>query len=111
MADVRSVQVDEVEGLRAGGALLLDVRESDEFDGGHAPHAVHVALSEVPDHLDDFDPNQLIVCICRSGGRSGRAAKFLAEQGYLTANCEGGMLAWAEAGLDMVAHAGEPFVR
>ena len=111
MTDVQSVQVDEVNSLTANGALLLDVRETEEFESGHAPQAVHVALSDVPDHLGDFDSNQLIVCVCRSGGRSGRAAKFLAEQGYLVANCEGGRLAWAEAGLDMVAHAGEPFVQ
>jgi rhodanese-related sulfurtransferase len=92
------------------GALMLDVREDNEWDAGRAPDAVHVALSEVPDHLDRLARDRLIVCVCRSGVRSSRAGKFLIEQGYEAVNLEGGMIAWAGEGELLEADSGEPAV-
>lgn len=98
---VRDVDVAEAFSLVEGEAILLDVRQLDEFDAGHAPMATLVPLSELPDHLDELPRDALIVCVCRSGGRSKRAALFLAEQGFDVANVEGGMLAWASADLPL----------
>jgi len=69
-----------------------------------------VALSDLPDHVGDFDPARPIICVCRSGARSARAATFLLEQGLPASNLEGGMMAWDAAGAPMVADAGEPVV-
>ncbi len=104
------VALNEAVSLISDGALLVDVREDDEFSNGRSADAVHIRLSELPDRLDELPRDRQIVCTCRSGGRSGRATEFLLAQGFDVVNLEGGMLAWQEAGIPMVADAGEPFV-
>ena len=98
MADVVNVDVANAQALVESGALLLDVREPNEWEAGRAPGATHIPLMELSDHLDDLDTSRTIVCVCRSGGRSARAATFLLEQGFDAVNLEGGMTAWAQAG-------------
>ena len=96
MTTPRQVSASEALDLHVQGAMLLDVREVNEFEAGHAPRAVHVPLSELPDQLHLLPTNRLIICVCRSGGRSTRASEFLAEKNFDVANLDGGMLAWAE---------------
>ena len=110
MTETRNVSVAEALTLLNEGALLLDVREDNEWESGRAPDATHVALNEVPDHLDEFSKDRLIVCVCRSGARSGRAAKFLVEQGRDAVNLEGGMLAWNAEGEPIVGDIDEPTI-
>lgn len=89
-------------------AVVLDVREQDEWDAGHAPGAVHIPLAELPSRLDelpDTDDAALAV-VCRSGGRSSRAVAWLSQQGFDVANLVGGMRAWQGAGKPLVAEAG-----
>ena len=83
-------------------AVLLDVREDDEWAAGHAPDAQHVPMNEVPARLAELPDADPLYVICRSGGRSGRVAGFLARQGRSVVNVEGGMQAWAAAGRAMV---------
>lgn len=80
--------------LLDGDAVLLDVREEHEWEAGHAPMATWIPLAELPDHLDDLPRERRIVCVCRSGVRSLRAAHFLQESGFDALNLSGGMLAW-----------------
>lgn len=110
MTTIRNVSVDEAVELVEGGALLLDVREESEWEQGRAPQATHVALADVPDRLDELDKGRVIVCVCRSGGRSARAGQFLAEQGFDVVNLAGGMTAWAEQDQPLVADGDEPSV-
>jgi rhodanese-related sulfurtransferase len=105
---IRNLDVDEAVAELGAGAFLLDVRERDEWLAGHATLATHVALSEVPDRLDELPRDRTIVCVCRAGGRSARAAAFLAEQGFATANLEGGMQAWAAQHYPLSADGAEP---
>ncbi len=87
------------------GVRLVDVREQHEFNAelGHAEGATLVPLGTVPGAVDDWNPNEDIVLICRSGGRSGQAAAWLASQGFKRAmNMTGGMIAWNQAGLPVV---------
>ena len=94
-------------------AVLLDVREQDEWDAGHAPGAVHIPLGELParlDELPDTDAGTLAVT-CRGGGRSSRAVAWLSQQGFDVANLDGGMRAWQGAGKPLVADSGDPDVR
>lgn len=105
-----NVDVAKAVELLEGGALLLDVREDDEWEAGHAAHARHIPLSSVPDHVDELPRERVILCVCRSGGRSARAAEFLAEQGFQVANLLGGMTAWHAAGEEMVADGTPPTV-
>ena len=89
-------------------AVIVDVREADEWAAGHAPNAVHIPLSDLPARLGELpDTDDTIPIVCRSGGRSGRAVAWLAQQGFDVANVEGGMRAWHSAGKQL-AGSGEP---
>lgn len=91
--------VDLLDDQYDGGDLLLDVREDDEWAVGHAPQAVHLPLDRVD--ANRF-AGQTVLVICRSGRRSGLAAERLTEAGVRAVNVAGGMLAWAESGLEVV---------
>jgi rhodanese-related sulfurtransferase len=103
-------EVDATEGRRRveQGALLLDVREPDEWSAGHAPEAVLIPLGEVQARLDEIPTDRPIVAICRSGARSGRVTEALSAWGYDAVNLAGGMRAWAAAGLPVVTDDGTP---
>jgi rhodanese-related sulfurtransferase len=110
VAQLREVDVDEALELIDQGALLIDVREENEWEAGRSAHAQHIALSELPDHLADLAKDRLIVCVCRSGARSLRATGFLIEQGFEAVNLSGGMLAWEGAEQPLVADGDEPAI-
>ncbi|CCH79102.1 Rhodanese-related sulfurtransferase [Nostocoides japonicum T1-X7] len=85
-------------------AVILDVREQDEWDAGHAPRAIHVPLAELPSRLDDLpDTDETVPVVCRGGGRSARAVSWLLQQGFDVANVADGMKAWEQAGKQLVA--------
>ena len=92
--------------LDRGGAILLDVREPQEWAAGHAPQAEHIPLGQVT--ADSVPQGRTIVAVCRSGNRSGKAADALSAAGLPVHNLAGGMKAWAQAGLPVVTDAGEP---
>lgn len=96
----------EANAALAAGAYLLDVREDDEWEAGHAPIAHHVALGDLEERYEEIPKDLTIVCVCRGGGRSARAAAALAGVGYTTINLEGGMRAWAGEGLDVITETG-----
>jgi len=102
-------EIDAVAAARladSGEVLLLDVREDDEWDSGHAPQATHVALGLLdPGAVPDDRP---VVAVCRSGHRSGHAAQALAAAGRDVRNLAGGMKAWAAVGLPVVRPDGRP---
>ena len=83
-------------------ALWLDVREDDEWEAGHAPSAVHIAMRDLPDHLDEFGDGRRIVVICRSGNRSGKVTAWLINHGIDAVNMTGGMQVWEREGLPVV---------
>lgn len=88
-------------------ALVLDVREPDEWAAGHAPGAVHVPLGSIPERLDDLpSTDDPLPVVCRSGGRSGRAVQWLVQQGFDVVNVDGGMKAWQAAGKAMTTDEG-----
>ncbi|HEY7917702.1 MAG TPA: rhodanese-like domain-containing protein [Acidimicrobiales bacterium] len=91
-----------------GGALLLDVREDDEWSEGHAHGAVHMPMGQVAGRIDEVPTDRTVICVCRVGGRSMAVANDLAVAGYDVRNLEGGMLAWELAGLPVVNSGGGP---
>lgn len=103
---IADIEPDEGRRLVEGGAVLLDVREDDEWEAGHAPDAVHLAMGLVPDRIDEIPDDRTIVCVCRVGGRSGTVAGALAGAGFDVRNVAGGMLAWEAAGLPVVTDGG-----
>ena len=93
-------------------AVILDVREPDEWQAGHVQGAVYIPLADLPARLNELSPDDRIVVICRSGARSGRAVAWLNQNGFDVLNVDGGMVAWAASGQEMVSETGEaPAVR
>ena len=112
LAAARSISMvsalDEVTPLQASGmvaeqqAIIIDVREQDEWDDQHIPGAVHIPLGEVQNRIDEIVAykGQPIIMQCRSGRRSATAAGILEEAGFQdVSNLSGGIIAWSEAGL------------
>lgn len=83
-------------------AVLLDVREDEEFTAGHVPGALHVPLAEVSARAGEL-PRGTVHVLCRSGGRATKAAQWLQQNGYDAVVVEGGTMAWAEGGRPLVA--------
>jgi rhodanese-related sulfurtransferase len=109
--DVHSDFVDEVSAAQAvelldKNALLLDVREADEWDAGHAPQAVHIPMSELNQRADELPTDRTIVCVCHVGGRSAMVSDALNRSGWHALNLVGGMEAWQRAGFDVVTDDG-----
>ena len=99
MDEVRQIEVAGGAGGQAAGALLLDVREQDEWDAGHAPGAIHVPMSELQERFTELPERDSTLIICRSGGRSDAVAHALARIGRPgCANVVGGMQAWKPRG-------------
>ncbi|WP_299557497.1 rhodanese-like domain-containing protein [uncultured Mycolicibacterium sp.] len=108
MSDVPQVPVAQVPTAFDARTVLLDVREDDEWQRGHAAGARHIPMGQVPDRLAELDPAATHYLICHAGGRSLRVATYLAQQGYRAINVDGGMLAWAGAGRPVVTDDGTP---
>ncbi|MEV5647914.1 rhodanese-like domain-containing protein [Nocardia sp. NPDC052254] len=86
-------------GAESGAAvILLDVREDDEWQLGHAPAALHIPMVDVPARIDELDYDCDIYVVCRQGGRSIEVAKYLAHVGFEVYQVVGGMVAWQQAG-------------
>ncbi|AHH93479.1 rhodanese-like domain-containing protein [Kutzneria viridogrisea] len=83
-------------------AVLLDVREDDEWQAGHAPEALHIPLGDLTARLAEVPQDNEVYVICRSGGRSARATAYLNQNGWDATNVAGGMGAWAATGRTMV---------
>ncbi len=88
--------------MQARGALLVDVREDDEWAAGHVPGALHLPLSALAARWRELPEATTTVFVCRSGGRSQQAALAFAEVGRPgCANLAGGSQAWHAAGLPL----------
>lgn len=79
------------------GAYLLDVREDDEWNAGHAPDAVHIPLGTLGERAGEVPKDQKVYVVCRAGGRSAQAAQALNQAGWDAVNVAGGMQDWAAA--------------
>lgn len=94
-----------------GEAIIIDVRETDEYSGGHIEGAINIPLSSLNDHIEQIKNLQTekigkkitkkIILQCRAGVRSMRACELLHKEGFEHDlwNLEGGILAWQELGV------------
>jgi rhodanese-related sulfurtransferase len=85
-----------------GEAVIVDVREKDEWDEGHIPDAVHMSRGTIELDIEEKvpDTNATIICHCGGGGRSALAAETLQKMGYKNVrSMAGGFKAWRAAGL------------
>src|SRR4029453_13550326 len=112
-------------------AVVLDVREDDEWVHGHIEGATHIPMGDIPSRLDDLPEGDPLYVTCRGGGRSARVAAWLNKNGSDAVNVAGGtrragpnkngrdgvnvpggMGGWEAAGKPMVSETGQPpFVR
>lgn len=87
---------------RPPGARVIDVREPAEFTGelGHIPGAELVPLATLASAAASWPREDELIVVCRSGGRSAKAAAQLSGMGFQRVmNMAGGMLAYSQAGL------------
>ena len=87
--------------LKAGDALLIDVRELEEWEESRIPGADFKPLSEIQDWFEDLPRDVDIILQCRSGNRSGQATEALISQAGFDRvfNLTGGIIAWHSADL------------
>src|SRR6267154_1674528 len=88
--------------LNSGEAVIVDVRDKDEWDEGHIPGALHMSRGTIELDIEEKVPetNAMIICHCGGGGRSALAAESLQKMGYKNVrSMAGGFKAWKVAGL------------
>ena len=87
---------------KSSDAVIVDVREKDEWDDGHIPDAVHMSRGMLELEIEDKFPdrNTTIICHCGGGGRSALAAESLQKMGCKNVrSMVGGFKAWKAAEL------------
>jgi rhodanese-related sulfurtransferase len=90
---VREHPVTDHAAVMSPGAQLVDVREPAELTDGVLPGSVNIPLGQLPVRVGELDRDRRVVLVCRSGGRSGRAAEWLVQQGFGdVVNLSGGMM-------------------
>ena len=93
--------------VSAGQSQLLDVRTAGEYKQGHLANALQADWTnsaEFAERVKYLDKKKPLLVYCASGGRSGQAAEWLVKQGFVKVdNLTGGMIAWKQAGLPVVA--------
>lgn len=78
--------------------LLLDVREPWEFDKCKIEHSILVPMRQIPNYLNELDPDRETIVICHHGIRSRAVASYLANQDFSQViNLTGGIDAWAKS--------------
>ena len=90
------------------GAQLIDVRESSEWNAGHAPQAAHIPSGQVESRLNRLKKDKEIVVVCRSGSRSRAVTKQLRAQGYEAFPLQGGLRSWQAADGPVLDRKGRP---
>ena len=90
---------------KSGEAVIVDVREKDEWDEEHIPGAIHMSRGTIELDIEEKvpDTNAMIICHCGGGGRSALAAESLQKMGYKNVrSMAGGLKAWKTAGLPTI---------
>ena len=108
---VPSVDVKQAAELQGddGGALIIDVREPNEYTQIRARGSVLLPLGRLNNRVKDLPRDREILLMCRTGGRSSNATQFLAANGFENVtNVNGGIMAWYNAGLPTTSGAPEP---
>ena len=91
------------------GALIIDVRERNEYTQLRAKGAVLLPLGRLNGRVKDLPRDRELLMMCRTGGRSANATQFLQAQGFENVtNVNGGMVAWHNAGLPTTSGEAEP---
>jgi rhodanese-related sulfurtransferase len=101
-AEELEVDLETFAGAQAAGAVVVDVRNPDEYEAGHVPGAKLLPLGELAARQDEIPDGDPIYVICALGGRSLVATKALVGAGYHAVSVAGGTKAWIEQGRPFV---------
>lgn len=88
--------------MNSENPLVLDVRETQEYEGGHLPEAIHIPLSQLAGRAPDLAKyaTRPVIVYCDRGVRSASAAATLGKLGFTRVlGLRGGIQAWRQAGL------------
>lgn len=96
--DVPEIDVDQLARLVGDGAVVVDVRNPDEYVEGHVPGATLIPLGEVPDRTAEIPTDRPVFVVCAVGGRSLKASQYLIGLGVDATNVAGGTKGWIDAG-------------
>jgi rhodanese-related sulfurtransferase len=95
----REISLQQAKTELTNGALLLDVREKDEYTKSHISGSLWIPLGDLLSWLDELPGDRLIIVVCQTGVRSAQGRNILLESGYSTVtSLSGGMQAWIAAG-------------
>ncbi len=100
--DSLEVDLDTFAAAHADGAVVLDVRNPDEYEDGHVPGAVLIPLGELNDRQGEIPDGDPVYVICAVGGRSLQATKAMVGAGYRAVSVAGGTKGWIEQGRPVV---------
>ena len=96
MLEITARELHEYLAITDPPPLLLDVREPQEFVICHIAGSHHIPMNQVPQALDQLDPERETIVICHHGMRSARVANYLEQVGFdKVLNLAGGIHAWA----------------
>jgi rhodanese-related sulfurtransferase len=101
-ARVNQIGIEQYKTLPTGDHLLIDVREDNEWEAGHAKGAMHLSRGIIERDIETAVPDKAakMVCYCGGGYRSALVAESLGKMGYTNVwSLDGGWRAWNEAGL------------
>lgn len=100
---IPSITAQEAQALlEQGKALLVDVREANEWRNARIPGAVHIPMMQVPARADELPRDQTLIMQCHSGQRSFQAGRALAALGFPDVlNLQDGIVGWHQAGLPL----------
>lgn len=96
--------VEAVQLINRKDALVIDVRDTGEYEAGHIAGARHVPEKQLAERLKEFEKfkDRSLIVVCRSGARSGAAVQVLRGNGFGEAvNLSGGIGAWQQAGMPL----------
>lgn len=101
-AEVPTVTPGEAADLIADGAVLIDVRERDEWDTERVPGSEFRPMSTVNDWYADLPKDRQLILMCKVGSRSARVVDALISQAGFdnVVNLGGGIVGWKYAGLE-----------
>ncbi len=88
--------------MNNGNALILDVRDNSEFNGGRIPKSKNIPLAEIAKRIDEISKfkDKPIIVTCRTSNRSGSAVRILKQNGFADVyQLGGGFGAWQQASL------------
>lgn len=90
--------IEHTAAAHEAGAIVVDVREVNEYVGGHVPGAKLMPMGQLPGRIHELDKHQPVYAICASGNRSSAMTDFLRAAGFDAWSVAGGTNAWVQSG-------------